>query len=169
MTEGQDSNNAVNPYQAPQSEIEGSQSGNAEQVLAERGTRLGAAILDSLFFLLVMIPIFFIIESNDDTAITIAVSITAIAAIVLIGFNLKFLYENGQTIAKRILGIKIVRTDGERCGLARIIFLRNFVIGLLGNIPLIGPIVSIANPLFIFRGDRRCLHDLIADTKVIVA
>ena len=169
MTEGQDSNNAVNPYQAPQSEIEGSVSGNAEQVLAERGTRLGAAILDSLFFLLVMIPIFFIIESNDDTAITIAVSITAIGAIALIGFNLKFLYENGQTIAKRILGIKIVRTDGERCGLARIIFLRNFVIGLLGNIPLIGPIISIANPLFIFRGDRRCLHDLIADTKVIVA
>ena len=169
MTEGQDSNNAVNPYQAPQSEIEGSVSGNAEQVLAERGTRLGAAILDSLFFILVMIPIFFIIESNDDTAITIAVSITAIGAIVLIGFNLKFLYQNGQTIAKRILGIKIVRTDGERCGLARIIFLRNFVISLLGNIPLIGPIISIANPLFIFRGDRRCLHDLIADTKVIVA
>lgn len=169
MAEGQDGNNAVNPYQAPQSEIEGSVIGNTEQVLAERGTRLGAAILDSLFFILVMIPIFFIIESNDDTAITIAVSITAIAAIVLIGFNLKFLYENGQTIAKRILGIKIVRTDGERCGLARIIFLRNFVIGLLGNIPLIGPIISIANPLFIFRGDRRCLHDLIADTKVIVA
>jgi len=169
MTEGQDDKNAVNPYQAPQSEITDEVVSNDETVLAERGTRLGAAILDTVFLILVMIPMLFAFDSRDDTVIMIAGSITAIAAIALIGFNLKFLYENGQTIAKRILGIKIVRTDGERCGLARIIFLRNFVIGLLGNIPIVGPIISIANPLFIFRGDRRCIHDLIADTKVIVA
>lgn len=162
--------NPVNPYQAPQSEIESSNANNyAESVLADRGPRLGAALLDSLFIIIALIPVFFIYDSNDDTAITIAVSITVVAMITLLAFNLNYLYKNGQTIGKRIVGVKIVRTDDERCGLARIIFLRNFVIGLLGNIPLIGPFVSLADPLFIFRGDRRCIHDLIADTKVIIA
>ena len=32
-----------------------------------------------------------------------------------------------------------------------------------------GAFFGIANPLFIFRDDRRCLHDLIAGTKVVKA
>ncbi|MGD9385094.1 MAG: RDD family protein [Thioalkalispiraceae bacterium] len=164
-----DEQTAVNPYQTPQAEIADTGLGTSDAVLAERGTRLGAHLLDMLFFVIAMIPIFFIMESNNDTAVAIGAGITIIAGLILVGLNINYLYQNGQTIGKRIVGIKIVRGDGERCGLARIIFLRNFVIGLLGNIPLIGPFISLADPLFIFRADRRCIHDMIADTKVIVA
>ena len=164
-----DDQNAVNPYQTPQADITDANIAYDEGELAERGTRLGAHLLDMIFFIIVMIPVFFVMDSRDDTTTMIAVSISVIGGLILIGFNINYLYQNGQTIGKRIVGIKIVRGDGQRCGLARIIFLRNFVIGILGNIPIVGPFISLADPLFIFRGDRRCIHDMIADTKVIVA
>jgi uncharacterized RDD family membrane protein YckC len=34
-------------------------------------------------------------------------------------------------------------------------------------VPLLGLIVAPVDVLFIFRNDHRCLHDLIADTKVV--
>ncbi len=32
---------------------------------------------------------------------------------------------------------------------------------------MLGSILMLTNVLFIFRSDRRCIHDLIADTKVV--
>jgi uncharacterized RDD family membrane protein YckC len=162
----------VNPYQTPQAEITDSMVINDEGELAGRGARLGAAILDTLFVIIAMIPMFFMManqQGGGDEQVMIGVAVMMIGLLILLAINIYFLHQNGQSIGKRILGIKIVRTDGDRAGVARIIFLRAFVIGLLGNIPIIGPIISLADPLFIFRDDRRCLHDLIADTKVIVA
>jgi uncharacterized RDD family membrane protein YckC len=71
----------------------------------------------------------------------------------------------GQTIAKRMLDIKVVRSDGSQASLGRIFWLRNVVNTLLGVIPL----CSIIDPLFIFGERRRCIHDLIADTIVVKA
>lgn len=65
------------------------------------------------------------------------------------------------------MNVKIIRTDGSRAGLTRIFFLRMFVPGLIGGIPVVGMIFSIVDPLFIFQESRRCVHDLIADTVVI--
>jgi len=39
--------------------------------------------------------------------------------------------------------------------------------GILGAVPMIGNVFTIVNYCFIFRADRRCLHDLIAGTKVV--
>ena len=49
-------------------------------------------------------------------------------------------------------------------GLANVL-LRVVVNGLLGFIPLYG----VVDILFIFREDRRCIHDLIAGTVVVNA
>ena len=70
-------------------------------------------------------------------------------------------------ICKRALDIAIVRTDGSRMGLLRYIFIRVLPVGLLGAIPYVGWLVSLIDPLLIFGKDRRCLHDLIADTIVV--
>jgi uncharacterized RDD family membrane protein YckC len=40
-------------------------------------------------------------------------------------------------------------------------------VSLLGAIPYVGWLVSLVDPLLIFGKDRRCLHDLIADTIVV--
>ena len=71
---------------------------------------------------------------------------------------------NGQSIAKKLLSIKVVRSDGSPVSLGRLFWLRN-VVNLLGIIPLYGLIEL----LFIFGESRQCLHDKLADTIVVKA
>ncbi len=75
----------------------------------------------------------------------------------------KYVARNGQSIAKKMLQIKVVRRDGSRASVSRIFWLRNVVNGLLGIIP----IYAVIDALFIFGETRQCLHDKIADTIVI--
>jgi len=44
---------------------------------------------------------------------------------------------------------------------------RYIPIWIVGLIPGVGIALTILDALFIFRDDRRCIHDLIAGTKVI--
>lgn len=37
----------------------------------------------------------------------------------------------------------------------------------LGYVPVIGGLLSIGNVLFVFRSDKRCVHDLVAKTMVV--
>ena len=79
-------------------------------------------------------------------------------------------HRNGQTIGKKMLGIKVVRTDGSRATVARIFWMRNVPFLLLGAIPLyIGDLFTLADSLLIFRASNQCLHDQFADTIVINA
>ena len=80
-------------------------------------------------------------------------------------FTLKFMARNSQSIAKKWLQIKVVRADGSRVSLGRLILLRNVVVWILSLIPMFG----IIDVLFIFGESRQCLHDRIADTIVIKA
>lgn len=76
------------------------------------------------------------------------------------------LASRGQTIGKILLRVRIVRVDGSRASGARLIGLRVLVPGALG---VVVPFFGLIDPLFIVRSDRRTVHDLIADTKVVVA
>jgi uncharacterized RDD family membrane protein YckC len=92
--------------------------------------------------------------------------ILAVAGFVVwLAITTKFMMANGQSIGKKACGIKVVRRDGSRASVSRLIWLRNVVNGVLGLIPLYGLI----DALFIFGESRRCLHDHIADTIVIKA
>jgi uncharacterized RDD family membrane protein YckC len=81
--------------------------------------------------------------------------------------NCVMVHQSGQTIGKRMLEIAMVRTDGSPITLLRYIFLRVVPVVLLGMIPLVGRFVGLIDPLLIFGKERRCLHDLIADTIVV--
>ncbi len=167
----------INPYAAPSARVDDFRDG--ELVLADRGVRLLAAIIDLVLMLgLVMVlgfiaaitlPAFSKDSQSQQTAFAVVglVAIAAFLAVVIINFVLVHRY--GQTIGKRIMKVKIVRADGSRCSLLRYIFARGLPVGLLSAIPLIGYIVSLVDPLMIFRADQRCLHDLIADTIVVKA
>jgi uncharacterized RDD family membrane protein YckC len=72
---------------------------------------------------------------------------------------------NGQSIGKKMLAIKVVRSDGTPASLARLIWLRNVLSWIISLIPLF---VLIDN-LFIFGERRQCLHDKFADTIVVKA
>ncbi|KGQ19108.1 RDD domain containing protein [Lysobacter dokdonensis DS-58] len=165
--------NGVNPYAAPSAHIQQYDNNTVnDMVLASRGKRLGAILLDALLVavlvIVVMIPASLVSDSvGKDTGMIVGFSIGGIGVLALFVVNIMLLYKYGQTIGKRWLGIRIVRTDGTRAGLGRIIALRQFVPGLIGAIPLVGPLFSLADPLFIFADDRRTLHDKIADTIVV--
>jgi len=163
----------VNPYAAPTARvIDPLQTGTQE--LADRGIRLLAKIVDGLvygaLFLLILVAAPLLVKSGGNSvAGPIIVIVAALGVIVLLIVNCVLLHRYGQTIAKRWFKIKIVRTDGSPCSLLRVIFARWLPVTLLGVIPLVGYIVSLLDPLLIFRDDYRCLHDQIADTVVVKA
>jgi uncharacterized RDD family membrane protein YckC len=68
-------------------------------------------------------------------------------------------------MGKRLLEIRVVRSDGAQASLGRIFLLRNVVNGLLGFIPL----YALVDVLFIFSEQRQCIHDRLADTIVVKA
>jgi uncharacterized RDD family membrane protein YckC len=92
-----------------------------------------------------------------------------IGALVYIAITAYLVYKNGQTMGKKIVGIKVVRSDRSRASVARIFWLRNFVNGLPGAIPYVGNLYQLVDALFIFGESRQCIHDKIADTVVVKA
>ena len=84
----------------------------------------------------------------------------------LMVYQLVLLTKQGQTIGKKLLGIKIaLKETGENGGFATNVLKRGLLSGLLNLIPL----YFLVDSLFIFREDRRCVHDLIAGTVVVKA
>jgi uncharacterized RDD family membrane protein YckC len=74
----------------------------------------------------------------------------------------------GQSIGKRLLGIKIVKfADGSPAGFVHGWLLRNFVNGIIGVLPWIGILYKLVDNCFIFSEPRRCIRDQIAGTKVV--
>jgi uncharacterized RDD family membrane protein YckC len=163
-----------NPYAPPRGAV--SDIPNEELEPAERVTRLAAAILDGIIaFAMIYLPALIVLLASgamDATAaepnvvaLGVAGLLCLIGLIAWIWLTIVNVVRNGQTIAKKMLDIKVVRTDGSKASLGRIFWLRNVVNGLLGIIPLYGLI----DLLFIFGAQRRCIHDMLADTVVVKA
>jgi uncharacterized RDD family membrane protein YckC len=166
----------TNPYAPPRAAVRDIADPGARAVLAERGTRLGAAVLDSvIFFSMVYVPflIFGMMSAAASTSASQDVtSLFAVGfAVGFVGFavwcsiTVRYVRQNGQSIGKKICGIKVVRRDGTPVSFGRLFWLRNFVTWIVSLVPLFG----IVDSLFIFGESRQCLHDKIADTIVVVA
>ncbi len=167
-----------NLYAAPQAEIRRDQplqpwEGMGQ--MASRMQRLGAAFIDFLILLVIYIPLLFAMVVIDEaggggeTMALIGMGVFLVGALALAGINLYLLYKNGQTIGKKLLGIKIVRSDMvSRASLMRILFLRIFPVWLIGNFPCVGSLAIFGNYVAIFSAEQRCGHDYIADTHVVI-
>ena len=165
----------MNPYAAPTARIADMRDDDL-LVKSSRGARLGAVLLDGVIpgavaiVFAVMLPAF---GSDVDGGLTmgggVLVTLFVLGLIAFAAMQLILLYRHGQTIGKKLVGIRIVRADGSRAGFARLLLLRSFVPGLIGAIPLLGPLFSLVDMLFIFGEEKRCVHDLIADTIVVDA
>ncbi|WP_338867157.1 RDD family protein [Myxococcus stipitatus] len=73
----------------------------------------------------------------------------------------------GQSIGKHWRRIRVVQMDGSPASLATIIFVRNVL--PFGVSQLTCGITGLLDIFFVFREDRRCLHDLLAGTQVVTA
>jgi uncharacterized RDD family membrane protein YckC len=98
---------------------------------------------------------------------TLAAVGLAVGVVTLLVFQAYLLAVAGQTIGKRVLGLRIVRRDGRTPGFVRVVLLRALLPALLTALPGIGAVVLVLDTLAIFtnRG-ARCLHDYVAGTWV---
>lgn len=163
--------NADNPYAPPRAKVSDVPNNSDELEPAGRGIRLGAFFLDAIISgVLIGLPLglggFNFISPEQTTGISPIAGLLSLAGfIVWVWFTILYVSRNGQTIAKKLLGIKVVRSDGSKASLGRIFWLRNVVNALLGIIPL----YFFIDHLVIFGDTRQCVHDKIADTIVVVA
>ena len=165
-----------NPYQSPQA-IVADVAGDEE--LAGRGERLGAAIIDTIILMMVMGPLMYFggyfSQAMEAAARGQQVSIVAQLMWVVIGFAVfaavQFVPLNAtaQTWGKRLVGVRIANLDGSQPSVVQLLGKRYLPVQAISSIPFIGFVFGLVNVLFIFRSDRRCVHDLIAGTRVIKA
>jgi uncharacterized RDD family membrane protein YckC len=169
---------APNPYAAPIADINAPQIAGAENLtLAGRGARLGAQMLDGLVYLgasaLAIIGFVMMASSRkggDPSPSPVALGLIGLGALLFLGvliFQLHKLSTTGQTLGKKWMNVRVVKLDGSPVSFSSVVLLRAFVPGLLGAIPYLGSIFSLVDIFFIFREDRRCIHDLIAGTRVV--
>jgi len=164
-----------NPYRSPDAVVAEISDGE----LAERGTRLGAAIVDTLILLVILGPLMFFggywsgamaaAERGQQVGLGTTLMWAAIGFGVFVLVQFVPLNATGQTWGKKVLGIKIVDLAGAKPPIGRLLGARYLPMQLVGNVPFVGPVLAIVNVLLIFRGDRRCGHDLIAGTQVVKA
>ncbi|RJS20751.1 RDD family protein [Corallococcus sp. H22C18031201] len=134
--------------------------------LAERGTRFAANLIDQIVVyapILVLGILGGMFEDEDSAAVPL-ILLGILGTLGALVFQCVRVHQSGQSIGKRMMRIKVVRLDGSRADTARIIVLRNVIPTLVGSFC---SVLSIVDPMFIFGNDRRCLHDLMADTIVV--
>lgn len=162
----------VNPYQTSTEFAEKQVPGGTP--LASRLTRLGAALLDALIGLAITAPVM-ILTGYFERAMNQQVSLVEVAVysaggmVVYLLLHGYLLATRGQTIGKMVVRVRIVdyNTD-EILPFGKLFGLRVLPVWIAAMIPF-GGCLALIDVLFIFGSEQRCVHDLIAGTKVVVA
>lgn len=151
----------------------------ADVNLASEYARLGAILIDVLIIrvsvlliVLIMVPTGVLknfepmLEGEGFVSIVVELSL---GLLVYSAINGHMLATRGQTIGKILMKVRIVDMNNSIPPLPKILFLRFFLIQLVAACGSFGVFLAIVDALFIFRPDRRCLHDRLAGTQVIKA
>lgn len=143
--------------------------------LATLGQRFAAAMIDTGLVLLAFVPAWTVLalegvrefEEVSEGMQVLAVVSFFILLIAQGAVQLVMLCTRAQTIGKYSCRIRIYdAATGRPATWERAWLLRTFVNNLPGMIPCLGLLYFLVDACFIFRDDRRCLHDLIAGTQV---
>jgi uncharacterized RDD family membrane protein YckC len=147
---------------------------------ATRLSRLGAVLVDGLVgfaplgAILLMLPM--LLLKGGTSGLLILLGLAALVAVAVLITQIVLVARHGQTIGKKVLGIRMITSAGDIPSVWRVFFLRwlPFVVaaGVLEymlKLRGIGNVVHLLDALLIFQPNRRCLHDLLADTHVIKA
>lgn len=156
---------------------------NQQTPLASRWSRIGAALIDTLILMAVLLPLAYVMSSYtgvvefSESAFTNAVltelafqflfCLSALGAYCLV--NWKQLDKTGQTIGKKVLKIKVVDSNGQPSPVKKLVFLRYGLMLLISYIPLLGALITLTDLLMMLGSEKRALHDRIANTIVVKA
>ncbi len=173
-----------NPYQPPGFEQSTYLSQGAQNTaqLASLLQRFLGFLLDSFLPGLFMVPGFILIVvavMMDQQAQAggipdfpiislIGIAIPPIVGLVTLVLQIYLLATRSQTLGKYIMKAQIVDFEtGQPADFVKCAVLRILVNSIICGIPCAGTIYSLVDIFFIFRDDRRCIHDLLAGTTVI--
>jgi uncharacterized RDD family membrane protein YckC len=149
----------------------------ADRELASWGSRAGAWLLDLVaawtpFWVGIVIAA----SSGADAADAVG------GLVILVGllwgyllyaplFMMRSGERNGQTLGKQVVGIRVIRDNGERMGfgysLLREFVVRTLLLGVVGGFFLFPPFLDYLWPLW--DETNRTLHDMVVDTHVVRA
>lgn len=147
--------------------------------LASWGSRVGAAVLDGLILTVPVVILVGIVVGIFAAGSDIGGVVVAIIAVLAYGIAALFYApvlmaregaHNGQTWGKQIVGITVVRDEGQTVSMS-FAFLREFVVknllfGWVGSFLLYIPtLLDYLWPLW--DDENRCLHDMIVSTHVV--
>jgi uncharacterized RDD family membrane protein YckC len=164
----------VNPYQPPAARlVDPAIAVNAES--ADLVQRFLAALLDGVIHLAYVIPIAYLLGIPNFAYVQHPRPIPSwlLPADLLLGcacFVLVhgwFLHTSGQTVGKKVIGIRIVDLQGRKPPLYRLLGMRYLPTSLVALVPVIGNVIRLVDVLVIFNSERRCIHDVIAGTRVV--
>jgi uncharacterized RDD family membrane protein YckC len=172
---------SIDPFAPPAANLDPRLGAGGGQ-LASRGARFGGALLDGLVAMPFVIIGMVVAASVSGGGMAALSKVSPLNTVIFFacGLPLNILQwylvaTKGQTLGKRWLKTKIVKKDGGNVDFVSGVVLRYWsVVGLslvcnLLNLAAVGGLFGFVDALFVFRGDRRTLHDLIAGTKVVNA
>lgn len=164
-----------NPYAAPEADI-AVDVDPQDAELAGRWARLGGSLIDGFLILAIVFPVAYLIgyfqeAAAQETTLAENLMLSFLGVVVFVILNGYLLAKNGQSIGKLIVGTRIVSVhDGRILPFGKVIGLRYLPFWIVSNVPFVGQLITaLIDPLLIFRDDKRCLHDLVAGTKVFKA
>ena len=165
------------PPGGSQERIDGQPAWHGRQ-LSSWGRRVAATLLDWLILLIPVAALIAVVVlvafSSDAGAVATGIASGLVYLVVLIFYAPVLMARqgehNGQTWGKQIVGIRVVRDNGEQVDFG-FAFLRDVVVkGLLfgfvgGWFFSIPTLVDYLWPLW--DGENRCLHDIVVSTHVV--
>ncbi|MGN6545335.1 MAG: RDD family protein [Aureliella sp.] len=107
-------------------------------------------------------------SNSPNPLIFVGAGLMFLGIIALLVLQIYLLATRSQTIGKYLMKTQIVDVNtGRPADFVHSFLLRLLLNGLISSIPCIGSIYAIVDICFIFREDRRCIHDLLAQTCVV--
>lgn len=142
--------------------------------IAGRLKRFWAAMIDGMIGMTVSLPVFNhfgvweALKKQQEISASVSNGLAVFGVAMFFVLHGYLLFQYGQTIGKRLMGLAIVTLTNEKPPFAALIINRYLPQWVVGFIPGLGPLLAIADVSYIFfNDDNRCIHDLIAKTKVI--
>ena len=139
--------------------------------IAHPGRRIIAKLIDG-FFVMIFVGIgigIAIAVADPETEDLMSPFYMILLGAYLVPFiiNAILISISGQTVGKKILGVRIVNeTTGATSGFTQGFLIRTFGFNFITNLPIIGPFIAIADVVYLFLEEHRTLHDRWANTSV---
>ena len=166
--------------------------------IASPGARVTAYLLNNLFTALIWVPfivmVVFTFDESEELVSESSLSNTpdyavitffiSLAVYLVFGiFQLYYMSRDGQSLGKKIMGIRVLKSDGNNPGFEGTVLIREVVWALVvgvvvtfvslvtsdigGN--LVSLLIAFINFIMLFsvKRDRRTLYDMLADTVVV--